>query len=79
MLETLNIKRAKLVKYSVQNNFFKLELQKVCGRMVNGKNSSGYCVKREILDEEKLEKLARRLDPSQTHIPFSLRLKNSLR
>ncbi|KAG7326317.1 hypothetical protein KOW79_009718 [Hemibagrus wyckioides] len=47
--------------------------------MVNGKNSSGYCVEREILDEEKLEKLARRLDPSQTHIPFSHRLKNSLR
>ncbi|MCI4375453.1 hypothetical protein PGIGA_G00109490 [Pangasianodon gigas] len=47
--------------------------------MVTGKNSSGYCVEREILDEERLEELARRLDPSQTHIPFSHRLKNSLR
>ncbi|KAI5109251.1 solute carrier family 26, member 6, partial [Silurus meridionalis] len=43
------------------------------------KNSLRYCVEREILDEEKLEKVARRLEPSEIHIPLSHRLKNSLR
>ncbi|TVK90561.1 Solute carrier family 26 member 6 [Bagarius yarrelli] len=47
--------------------------------MVSGKKSLEFCVEREILDEEKLEKHARRLDPLQTYIPFSHRLKNSLR
>ncbi|XP_060775622.1 solute carrier family 26 member 6, like [Neoarius graeffei] len=47
--------------------------------MVRGKNSSAYCVEREILDEKSLEKLAWRSDPSQTRIPFSHHLKNLLR
>ncbi|XP_076870621.1 solute carrier family 26 member 6, like 1 isoform X2 [Brachyhypopomus gauderio] len=38
-----------------------------------------YRVEREILDEKRLEELSQRLDPSQTHTPFSQRLKNSLR
>ncbi|XP_062854208.1 solute carrier family 26 member 6, like [Trichomycterus rosablanca] len=43
------------------------------------RNMVGYCVNREILDEERLEQLSQRLDPSQNHIPFSHRIKNSLR
>ncbi|KAL7832860.1 hypothetical protein SRHO_G00298780 [Serrasalmus rhombeus] len=39
----------------------------------------GYRVEREILNEERLEELSQRLDISQTRIPFSYRLKNSLR
>uniref|UniRef100_A0AAR2JT32 STAS domain-containing protein n=1 Tax=Pygocentrus nattereri TaxID=42514 RepID=A0AAR2JT32_PYGNA len=39
----------------------------------------GYRVEREILNEERLEELSQRLDISQTRIPLSYRLKNSLR
>lgn len=39
----------------------------------------GYFVNREILDEERLEQMSQRLDPLQTHKPFSHRIKNSLR
>uniref|UniRef100_A0A4W4F4X8 STAS domain-containing protein n=1 Tax=Electrophorus electricus TaxID=8005 RepID=A0A4W4F4X8_ELEEL len=47
--------------------------------MVTGKTCTMYCVEREILDEQRLEELSRRLDSSQTHTLFSHRLKNSLR
>ncbi|KAL6457926.1 hypothetical protein MHYP_G00331560 [Metynnis hypsauchen] len=47
--------------------------------MAKGRKGGGYRVEREILDEERLEELSQRLDISQTRIPFSYRLKNSLR
>ncbi|TRY55040.1 hypothetical protein DNTS_020774 [Danionella cerebrum] len=38
---------------------------------------AGYHIKREVLDEQKLKERAQRLDPSQTNLPISHRLKKS--
>ena len=47
--------------------------------MAKGRRGGGYCVEREILDEERLKELSQRLDISQTRIPIAYRLKSSLR
>ncbi|XP_010879311.2 solute carrier family 26 member 6, like isoform X1 [Esox lucius] len=44
-----------------------------------GRRAMGYRVERDVLDEQGLEELARRMDYSDTHLPLNERLKESFR